>query len=54
MCNIELFKSFYHLMLSEGVYLAPSAYEAGFISSMHSEADIEYTINAADIALSKL
>ena len=54
MCNIELFKDFYRLMLNEGVYLAPSAYEAGFISSMHSDADIEFTINAADRVFAKL
>jgi len=54
MCNIELFKDFYRLMLNEGVYLAPSAYEAGFISSMHSDTDIEFTINAADRVFAKL
>jgi glutamate-1-semialdehyde 2,1-aminomutase len=46
-CNIERFKAFFHGMLAEGVYLAPSAFEAGFMSSAHSEADIAATIAAA-------
>ena len=46
-CNIERFKKFYHGMLDNGVYLAPSAYEAGFVSSMHTEQDIAETITAA-------
>ena len=47
-CDIERFKKFYHGMLDEGVYLAPSAYEAGFVSSAHTDADIEATLNAAE------
>ena len=47
-CNIERFQRFYHAMLDEGVYLAPSAYEAGFVSSCHTSADIDATIAAAD------
>lgn len=46
-CDIERFKTFYRRMLDEGVYLAPSAYEAGFVSSMHTEALIDETIAAA-------
>ena len=46
-CNIERFKKFYHGMLDNGVYLAPSAYEAGFVSSMHTEQDIAETITVA-------
>jgi glutamate-1-semialdehyde 2,1-aminomutase len=46
-CNIEQFKAFFHGMLDEGVYLAPSAYEAGFVSSMHSQSDLDATIAAA-------
>ena len=46
-CDAERFKKFFHLMLDRGVYLAPSAYEAGFVSAAHSEADLEQTINAA-------
>lgn len=45
--NLEHFKAFYHGMLAEGVYLAPSAYEAGFVSSQHTDADIDNTIAAA-------
>lgn len=47
-CDIEAFKRFFHLMLAEGVYLAPSAYEAGFISLAHTEQDLADTLAAAD------
>ena len=43
----ERFKKFFHGMLDAGVYLAPSQFEAGFISTAHSEADIEKTVNIA-------
>jgi glutamate-1-semialdehyde 2,1-aminomutase len=46
-CDVERFKRFFHAMLGEGVYLAPSAFEAGFVSSAHSAANIEETIAAA-------
>ncbi len=46
-CNLERFKNFYHGMLDNGIYMAPSAYEAGFVSSMHTDEDIEDTIAAA-------
>jgi glutamate-1-semialdehyde 2,1-aminomutase len=46
-CDVERFKRFFHGMLDEGVYLAPSAFEAGFVSAAHSPADIEATIAAA-------
>lgn len=46
-CDINAFKHFFHAMLDEGVYLAPSAYEAGFVSSVHTEALIDESINAA-------
>jgi len=46
-CDVERFKRFFHAMLAEGIYLAPSAFEAGFISAAHSEADIEATVAAA-------
>jgi len=46
-CNVDAFKRFFHLMLKEGIYLAPSAYEAGFLSLAHSEADLTATIAAA-------
>ena len=48
------FRSFYHLMLESGVYLAPSAYEAGFISLAHGDAEIAATLEAADRAFSQL
>lgn len=47
-CNLEQFKQFFHGMLKRGVYLAPSAYEAGFISTEHSQADLDATIQSAD------
>ncbi len=47
-CDAERFKQFFHLMLEEGVYLAPSAFEAGFLSTAHTEADIAQTIAAAE------
>ncbi|WP_353571028.1 glutamate-1-semialdehyde 2,1-aminomutase [Candidatus Albibeggiatoa sp. nov. BB20] len=47
-CDVERFKIFFHAMLDKGIYLAPSAFEAGFISSAHSEADIEQTLDAAE------
>ncbi|MFP1843106.1 glutamate-1-semialdehyde 2,1-aminomutase [Lonsdalea quercina] len=46
-CDVERFKRFFHLMLDEGVYLAPSAFEAGFMSIAHSEQDIDRTVAAA-------
>jgi glutamate-1-semialdehyde 2,1-aminomutase len=49
-----LFKRFYHGMLQEGVYFAPSMYEAGFISSAHTLDDIEQTRQAAEVVLSRL
>ncbi len=53
-CNIDRFKKFFHGMLHEGVYLAPSAYEAGFVSSAHSEIEIINTWNAAEKVFSLL
>ena len=53
-CDIERFKQFFHLMLDRGIYLAPSAYEAGFISSAHSEQDLSETIAAATQAFKAL
>ena len=46
-CDVERFKRFFHGMLNEGVYFAPSAFEAGFLSAAHSAADIEATSAAA-------
>jgi glutamate-1-semialdehyde 2,1-aminomutase len=45
--DVERFKAFFHGMLDEGVYLAPSAFEAGFVSAAHSDDDLDQTIAAA-------
>ena len=50
----ERFNQFFHLMLDAGHYLAPSAFEAGFVSAAHSDADISATIAAADAAFARL
>jgi len=47
-CDVERFKLFYHGMLNEGVYLAPSAYEAGFVSAAHTDREIKQTLIAAE------
>jgi glutamate-1-semialdehyde 2,1-aminomutase len=47
-CDVAMFRRFFHAMLERGVYFAPSAYEAGFVSSAHSEYDIADTIAAAE------
>ncbi len=49
-CERERFNRFFHEMLKRGIYLAPSAYEAGFVSSAHGSADIEETLQAARAA----
>ena len=46
-CDTAAFGRFFHAMLSEGIYLAPSAFEAGFMSNAHSNADIDATVEAA-------
>jgi glutamate-1-semialdehyde 2,1-aminomutase len=53
-CHLDRFRAFFHGMLKAGIYLAPSAFEAGFISSAHTEADIEATLTAARQVLAKL
>ena len=53
-CDLERFKQFFHGMLDKGVYLAPSAFEAGFVSMAHTHEDIEATIDAAASVLSNL
>ena len=47
-CDKEAFNRFFHAMLDAGVYLAPSAFEAGFVSAAHTDADIAATVAAAD------
>ena len=53
-CNIELFKKFFNAMLKKGIYMAPSAYEAGFLSTAHTDDDINTTIEAASAVFSSL
>ena len=53
-CDVERFKRFFHGMLEQGVYLAPSAFEAGFVSSAHGEREIELTLEAARKVLRSL
>ena len=53
-CDQDRFKQFFHAMLKQGVYLAPSAFEAGFVSAAHSEQDIQQTLAAAKIAFAQL
>ena len=53
-CDAEKFNRFFHLMLEQGIYLAPSAFEAGFMSLAHSDADIEATLQAAGKAFAQL
>ena len=47
-CDVARFKKFFHGMLREGVYLAPSAFEAGFVSAAHLDQDIEKTLDKAE------
>jgi len=47
-CDREAFNRFFHAMLAEGIYFAPSSFEAGFVSSTHGDAEIEKTLNAAE------
>ena len=53
-CDLAFFGKFFNAMLDEGVYLAPSQYEAAFMSAAHTDADIDATIAAAGRALKKL
>jgi len=53
-CNQNQFKAFFHAMLSRGIYLAPSAFEAGFVSAAHSDEDIQATITAAGEAFQEI
>ena len=53
-CDKNAFNRFFHAMLAQGVYLAPSAFEAGFISAAHGEAEISATIKAASAAFAKV
>ncbi|CAM4152835.1 glutamate-1-semialdehyde 2,1-aminomutase [Shewanella aquimarina] len=53
-CDADAFRAFYHGMLDEGVYLAPSAYEAGFLSMAHGEKELEETLTAADRVFARM
>jgi glutamate-1-semialdehyde 2,1-aminomutase len=53
-CDTDRFARFFHAMLAGGVYLAPSAFEAGFVSAMHDDAAIEATLDAAADAFASL
>jgi glutamate-1-semialdehyde 2,1-aminomutase len=53
-CDKNAFNRFFHSMLDQGVYLAPSAFEAGFVSAAHNDADIGATIAAASEAFAKV
>lgn len=53
-CDGGRFKHFFHLMLEQGIYLAPSQYEAGFVSAAHGNDDIRLTLDAAEHAFKNL
>jgi glutamate-1-semialdehyde 2,1-aminomutase len=53
-CDVERFRRFFHAMLDAGVYLAPSAFEAGFLSAAHTPSDIDATVAAAERVFSGL
>lgn len=53
-CDQNRFKKFFHGMLDKGIYLAPSSYEAGFVSAAHGEAEIQATLDAAEKVFSSL
>jgi len=53
-CDKERFNRFFHSMLDAGIYLAPSAFEAGFVSSAHTAANIDETVRAAADAFRQL
>ena len=52
--DTENFLKYFHLLLENGVFIAPSQYECGFISTSHSRDDLDKTLNAIEIALTKL
>ena len=52
--NIAMFNDFFHIMLNNGIYLAPSAYEAGFVSAEHTDEIINLTLTAADDAFAQV
>jgi glutamate-1-semialdehyde 2,1-aminomutase len=52
--DVALFNRFFHAMLARGVYLAPSAFEAGFLSAAHTSVHVQETLAAADEALAEI
>ena len=52
--DVERFNRFFHSMLARGIYLAPSAFETGFVSAAHSAEHIETTLRAADMAFAEV
>jgi glutamate-1-semialdehyde 2,1-aminomutase len=52
--DVERFKRFFHAALARGVYLAPSAFEAAFMSDAHTEADIDTTLGRLDEAMGEI
>jgi glutamate-1-semialdehyde 2,1-aminomutase len=53
-CDVDRFKHFFHSMLEQGVYLAPSAFEAGFVSAAHTEGDLLATVEAGTEVFKRL
>ncbi|HER34071.1 MAG TPA: aminotransferase class III-fold pyridoxal phosphate-dependent enzyme, partial [Halothiobacillaceae bacterium] len=53
-CDKEAFKAFFHGMLDEGIYFAPSSFEAGFVSMAHGEDEIQATVEAADRVFARM
>lgn len=53
-CDLDRFKRFFHGMLEKGIYLAPSAFETGFMSAAHKAGDIEETLAAAELVFKQL
>jgi glutamate-1-semialdehyde 2,1-aminomutase len=53
-CDVVRFKHFFHGKLTRGIYLAPSAFEAGFVSAMHGEGELAATLLAADEVFAEL
>jgi len=53
-CDVERFRKYFHLMLESGIYLAPSAFEAGFVSAAHGDEELQKTLDAAEKAFAAL
>ena len=53
-CDLDRFKRYFHGMLDAGIYIAPSQFEAGFISTAHTDDDIDRTVDAAETVLKSL